>query len=713
MVGVFTLLGGGCSAAYGQERGDTTQVDTLRQENVVPPPAPPDSVRTEDVAATDTSEPGRTIVNADSLSAIERDGERLQELFENVNVRQDTTRLQSEYGLRSLDRDEILFAGDVVIFERGDTLRADTVWYNRRTKVGRARSNVRLTDGEVVVRAPRATYYTDEKRSVFPDSVTLIDSSQVLRAREGTYWSDERRAAFRGNVQLTDPESVLEADSLTYFRDEERSIATGRVFSKRVEGGEDAAADTSSITYLFGEWADNQEQNRYSRVERQALLVRVEMDSTGVPEDTLAVRAHQLEAYREDTHHRLVAVDSVRIWQADLAAVADSAVYDRVVDVGEADSMAEPSPLPDTATAPPPDSVVAGRSRLDSLVARAVPVGIEGPDTLGAPPARPDPRDRQPDSARTSVSRTAAPSPDTTQERATQARANPDSTSVRDSTAAAGSRSGSRWGRPTAASEEDLPLEETRLFRNPVTWFERSQVWGDSIRVRARKRSLDTVFVRGAAFAAQQDTTLDRIRQLKGENITAFFRRDSLRQILARPNGEAIHFSASEDGTLNGATRASADYASLFFAGGEVERIKFGSGVQGEAYHKAEHIPDPFQLDGFQWTPERRPTRSTLLREERVRERLELPPPERSSPEPEPPVARRPNGSGTQPPDAAERRNGTRATSTRPSRRENPQRRPSVPSDSVALPPDSLRTKPRPDSATSTSDSTERSNLQP
>jgi len=241
-------------------------------------------------------------------------------------------------------------------------------------------------------------------------------------------------------------------------------------------------------------------------------------------------------------------------------------------------------------------------------------------------------------------------------------------------------------------AEDDLPLEETRLFRSPIAWFERTQVWGDSIRVRARKRSLDTVYVRGAAFAAQLDTTVERIRQLKGKDITAFFRRDSLRKIIARPNGQAIHFSASEKGTLNGATRASADVVEIRFDGGDVKQIKFGRGVQGTAYHKKEYIPDPFRLEGFQWTPERRPTQGRLLREQRVRDRLDLGPPPRPPPTEPAPVARaasdsvaRQAGASSGPP---ERRTSPDLPSSGRQRDGTGSPRP----DSLARPADSLRT---------------------
>lgn len=753
---ILALLWIGGGPAYAQV-DDTTDSGAQRELDVTPP-APLDSVQADSGSAPDTSSREKALVTADSLSALVRQGERLQELFSNVDVKQDTTRLRSNYALRYLERDELLFTGDVVIFERGDTLRADTVWYNKKTKVGRAYSNVRLTDGEVLVRAPQAIYYTDEKRSVFPDSVTLIDSARVLRAQEGTYWSNDRRADFSGNVHLTDPNTHLEADSLTYFRDQERSIASGSVFIRRVDtkkrrsvdstsfaadssiadtsvadtvsvvpdttsGTADTSriavdtasvpVDTTAITYLFGEWADNQEQNRYSRVEQQALLVRVRMDSTGAPDDTLAVRAHRLEANRTDIYHRLVAVDSVRIWQADLAAVADSAVYDRVVSVGDPDSADASFPLPDTSASSPENVEPTYDSRLDSLVVHAELVGTEEYDL---PPASPEgsPSDVTPDTTQPAPQPVRATAKaDTTEPSASEDRPLAERRAASDSVATpdtSGARSSgprtrattrrSEWKTPSVQSPDNLPLEETRLFLNPVTWFERAQVWGDSIRVRAQNRSLDTVYVRRAAFAAQEDTTVDRIRQLKGRNITAFFQRDSLRRIRAWPNGQAIYFSASGNGELNGATRASADYAELYFRGEDVDRIKFGAGVQGTAYHKKEYIPDPFRLQGFQWTPERRPTRASLLREQRVRDRLDLGPPTQPPDDPQPPVAEVSTES-RMPADSVAQQSENRADSTAgasearrraPAARQAQRRQQTARSDSTTTPADSLRT---------------------
>lgn len=620
---VVLLLWGG--AAHAQETG--APPDTARDDGfAVPPPAPPDSVSAEDMG------PGaaeRALVDADSLSALVRNGERLQELLGNVRVQQDTTRLRSRFALRYLERSELLFTGDVVIYERGDTLRADTVRYNKRTKVGRAWSNVRLTDGEVTVRAPRAVYYTQEKRSVFPDSVTLVDSTRVLRAQSGTYWSNARRAEFQGNVHLTDPETHLEADSLTYYRDRERSIASGRVFIRRGGANEEAPRDSTSRTYLFGQWADNQEQNRYSHVQGNALLMRVRAGSTGAPTDTLLVRGRRLEAFRTDTHRRLIAVDSVRIWQTDLAAVADSTVYDRVIASGPLDTLATPSPIPDTTAPPPPATPTApDPPTADTTIAGATAAA----DTSAGSPNLPDTTTASP-SAKAPTEAVAPPQTDTT--------APPDTPGPVPATAAADTTEGASpsasggvrpWGPPTARTDAELPLEDTRLFRAPVTWFGRSQVWGDSIRVRSRRRRIDTVSVRGRAFAAQRDSTLDRIQQLKGKDLTAYFRANSLRRLVAAPNARAIRFLKTEQGALKGAARVSGDRIVLHFRDGDVHRTSVLGGVESTYYRTAETVPNLFHLDGFQWTPERTPTKAGLLARPRVRERLDRPPPGETRP---------------------------------------------------------------------------------
>jgi hypothetical protein len=180
--------------------------------------------------------------------------------------------------------------------------------------------------------------------------------------------------------------------------------------------------------------------------------------------------------------------------------------------------------------------------------------------------------------------------------------------------------------RRASENEETVPgREETRLFRSPLAWFDGSQVKGDTIRVLVRDRSVDTVFVRSGAFAAQYDSVSTRVQQLTGQTITAVFRRDSIRNIIAEPNARAIRFLTGSDGTPNGAAKTSSDRIVLRFKNDEVERVSVLGGTE-TTYYKEAIVPEPFQLEGYIWTPDAKPEKSDFLREPRVRERLNLPP---------------------------------------------------------------------------------------
>lgn len=458
---------------------------------------PQDTTRTREVQ----------ILNADSLSGGVVGGERVQQLVGNVLLRQDSTWLRARRALRYLDRNEILFTGAVRIIDKRDTLWADRVVYDRLNKVGRAHGNVRLSDGEVRVTAPSGIYYTREKRAVFDAGVRLVDSTAVLESRTGAYWTEEKRAEFAGEVHLDEPRSRLRADSVTYHRETEVSLARGHVFIERLgedadrDGGQDdgqdeAAADSTLRTLLFGDRAYHDERAGFSRIEGRPLLVQLRRDDDAPADaagvDTLLIRAVVLEATRVDSLQRLVALDSVRVWRRDLAAVADSVVYDRI--------------------------------RLRGEAAR----------------------------------------------------------------------------------------EEARLFKQPVAWFEQSQVSGDTLRVLGRGGAVDTLRVRGNAFVAQQDTVLNRIQQLRGRHLTAAFRDDSLRTLLIGPNAESIFYRADDDDQPAGAVQTSADRITFYFEGGEVARISAVRGIEG-TYYPEDQLPSPFQLDGFRWMPERRPERAALL----------------------------------------------------------------------------------------------------
>jgi lipopolysaccharide export system protein LptA len=495
-----------------------------------------------------------TIVNADSVAGEVVGGERVRRLIGRVHLRQDSTDLRAQRATQYLDRDQIVFEGNVSIADPSDTLRARRITYDSVRRVGRAQGGVTLSDAEAVIvsdslvffrterraefQAPvrlveregggvltsrRGTYFTSRKEAFFEEDVRLEDSTSVLTSARGRYGTEDKRAEFSGEVRLAHQRSTrLRADTLTHWRDTERSEARGNVVVLRFGGREDpegaapdAAPDTTRRTLLFGGLAFHDERAAYSRVERgwtpaDPLVARLSTDEGGVT-DTLLVQATLFEAFQPEaledralppgaTLERLIGRGDVRQAGAQLGAVADSVVVDRVSFEGD-----------------------------------LLPV-----------------------------------------------------------------------------------QDEVRLFREPVAWLNArgssvyTQLTGDTLRLTARGEALDSLHALGRAFAIRPDSALARENHLRGQRMLALFREDSLRALRVWPSAEALLFRADSLGRLEGAVQVSADSLSLRFRGEEVERISGVRGIEGQ-YLEAGLVPADLRLEGPPFAPERRPTRTALL----------------------------------------------------------------------------------------------------
>ncbi len=527
------------------------------------------------------------IQNVDRVEQRIEDGERVRYLFGNVRLLQDSTYLQSDRAVQFLERDEIFFFDNVLLADRGDSLRADTVFYNRRSKIGEALGRVEISDGEVRVFAPSALHFTDERRSDFREGVTLIDSLSTLSSITGVYLAEENRADFAGMVQLVSEDTFLEADSVRYYRDEERSIARGSVLIERFErdeGQEDVPADSLTRTYLLGDYAYNDEQEAVSLVEGRALVYQLRYEDESL--DTLLLRADWLHTANRNGHRRITAVGDVKSWQTDFSAVADSAVYDRY----EPGSFPRPGEPPREMPDMPPHLL-------------AMMNGAAGEEA--ASPGQLVPRDSLRLEPVGDVQELHADAEDE------PAPAPSDSAALLEEEAVA--ESGADVPEDEYGGEADEPLEEVRLYQDPIGWFEESQMSADTIRVRSGGGApVDSIFGHGHVFLAQLDSVTQRIHQLRGQRLVGISKPDSIREFDVWPNTEAVYHRTNDADEPDGSLRVSADEGFFRFKGEDLEYIHFAGNPEGR-YWEEDLVPDPLQLDGFIWLPNLRPSKATLL----------------------------------------------------------------------------------------------------
>ncbi|PSQ80243.1 MAG: hypothetical protein BRD46_04730, partial [Bacteroidetes bacterium QS_8_68_15] len=274
--------------------------------------------------------------------------------------------------------------GDVRVSSGGEVLLAGPVGrYFFDEKRALFPERVTLVDSARVLKSRGGTYLSEAERAEFYRRVRVYSDSTYLEADSVTYRRDSEVSEARGDVFIerrgNRASSAGEQERGSGGEEQQgldRSVADPRDPARLDTGARpvDTASararrpsllgrplpvdttrrallpDTTARTMLWGEYAYNDPQGGYSRVTGRALLVRLHppeedsaettsADTTGgssgsrprapAAPDTLVVRAYQLETARSDTLRRLTATDSVRLWQTDLQAAADSAIYDR------------------------------------------------------------------------------------------------------------------------------------------------------------------------------------------------------------------------------------------------------------------------------------------------------------------------------------------------------------------------------------------------
>ena len=270
--------------------------------------------------------------------------------------------------------------GAVRLGDGESVLLAPVVTYDSRAEVSAFEGGGTILHRGARLTAPTGTYSSARRVAELDGPLRIEDSTGVLTAARGTYDATVRRADVAGDVRLRRPDARLWADSVVYFRRTERARAFGQAVLERVGDGEAVAgrpaapADSSRRTFLFGERLlfDGQAETATVRgapdaapppeaappeaappdslaarapprpagrgrpgaggagPARDPLLLVLRADSTGRVDSTLA-RAPRIDAARlvagADTLQTLSAAGGARLWQAKLAAVADSAWF--------------------------------------------------------------------------------------------------------------------------------------------------------------------------------------------------------------------------------------------------------------------------------------------------------------------------------------------------------------------------------------------------
>ncbi|MBK6348233.1 MAG: hypothetical protein IPN08_04195 [Bacteroidales bacterium] len=146
-----------------------------------------------------------------------------------------------------------------------------------------------------------------------------------------------------------------------------------------------------------------------------------------------------------------------------------------------------------------------------------------------------------------------------------------------------------------------------RMMGAPVIWTDANQLTADSIHITTANKQLKNMLLYNSAFIISKDTLGAGYNQIKGRNMTGYFKDNELTSIKVEGNSETIYWVREEDGTLTGINKAFSSNMSIRLKDKKMQQIVYIEKPEGVLHPEGELGEADLLLKNFQWLGDRRP----------------------------------------------------------------------------------------------------------
>ena len=164
--------------------------------------------------------------------------------------------------------------------------------------------------------------------------------------------------------------------------------------------------------------------------------------------------------------------------------------------------------------------------------------------------------------------------------------------------------------RPLSKKEAQVLSSEEKNKRNPVMWFNQSQMSGEVIYMKTdfETKKLDSLFIFGNAFIVEKDSlSSDGYNQIVGTELYGDFLDGALNELDVIKNTQVLYYLYSDSGELVGIDKTICSALNITFKANEIEDISFYVSPEGDVFPDKELDPNLRKLEGFLWREEERP----------------------------------------------------------------------------------------------------------
>lgn len=146
------------------------------------------------------------------------------------------------------------------------------------------------------------------------------------------------------------------------------------------------------------------------------------------------------------------------------------------------------------------------------------------------------------------------------------------------------------------------------MYHEPVLWSEANQLTGELISLKTYDGKLEELRINNSAFIVSQSDSIDKFDQVKGKDMTGYFKQDTLYKVLVEGNGESVYHASKDDGTPIGLCKIACSDMLIFVENDEISTITFITDPDGITYPEQNVNPKDKLLKGFRWEGEHRPS---------------------------------------------------------------------------------------------------------
>ena len=142
----------------------------------------------------------------------------------------------------------------------------------------------------------------------------------------------------------------------------------------------------------------------------------------------------------------------------------------------------------------------------------------------------------------------------------------------------------------------------------PVIWAENSQLSGDLIDIKVKGQAIENLVMHPNAFVIQQDS-IKGFNQVKGNEITIYFREKDIDNMYNKGNAETIYWLRDDDGSLIGINISKSDEMDIKIRDRQMTKIKHYNNIKETLYPEKQLKDNMEYLKGFLWQEDKKPVR--------------------------------------------------------------------------------------------------------